>query len=369
MAVSKPRGRLRSIISLALLSSCLDLHASDVSRADVVATADGCVTTTLASCAVDHQAKLAAGDCTLSTGEYADYYDFTGVAGQVVEITLRPTSSTYRAPAVGLIPPPGDGSKPPFVWGGPAATIWYKLTSSGRWRVAVSTTNVLSSGTYVLHIKCHREFDIERQCIEQDLLCNQFALWNLNAESCRYSDADEPYASWLIFAEPGDSITVQMNSTAFTPNLDIWDGEKYVAQGIRDSSTVTTVRFFPTTRGYFEVIASAGEGLRGGDFAIASTCTTSGCLSPWFLTPIENQRVSPGARATIPLNLSMLGPFTAVLREDLSEAATSKTNTIVTPPVNGTHRYVVDVSNECGNVSSNVFTITSAPPRRRSAGH
>jgi hypothetical protein len=102
------------------------------------ALADGCVTTAVSD-GTQLRGKLAAGDCTADNGGFFDVISFAGKSGDVIEVTVRPLSASFRSPVLELIPAEGDASTPPSISGGKAATLSYQLASSGTWRIRISS--------------------------------------------------------------------------------------------------------------------------------------------------------------------------------------------------------------------------------------
>ena len=190
---------LRIGLATILFLFALQLHAqgarppfaNDVKRVTAIEpTAEGCVVTAM-SCNSTARGKLAVGDCTQTTdGTFFDVFEFSGAAGQVVRVDVRPISQTLTNPTVAIVPPAGDASKTPIVFGaGGGVSAFYVLSSSGKWRVGIGTRDLFATGDYFVSIQCFTDTDptAPQNCVYQELLCGQGAWWYLTSQSCRFS--------------------------------------------------------------------------------------------------------------------------------------------------------------------------------------
>ena len=52
------------------------------------------------------------------------------------------------------------------------ASVWYQLSSSGNWRIAVSSDDLFAAGDYVLHLYCYSDDfpGVPSGCVSQILL-------------------------------------------------------------------------------------------------------------------------------------------------------------------------------------------------------
>ena len=125
---------------------------------EIQSLAGSCTAAPISGCDTDTRGKLESGDCVLSDGRRLDALEFVGSAGQIVEILLRPLVPTFTVPQVTLVPMEFDLVEPPLVTGGVGgATIRHRLTSSGRWRIAVSSESIFAAGDYVVHLYCYAD--------------------------------------------------------------------------------------------------------------------------------------------------------------------------------------------------------------------
>jgi hypothetical protein len=334
---------------------------------------EGCGVTTIASvCESETMARISTNDCLDGpTGRLFDVYEFAGTAGQFLNLTLRPLSSNLREPQLALAAPPPDSIRPPSIILGEGQSIWYRLTSSGNWRLAVSSQNATATGDYVLHTKCFPDEDptAPAACTYQDLLCNQVGSWNLSDQSCRY-DNGQRYNSWLIWGVEGDQITLDMASTSFTEQMELvdLDGDVLARSNLVGNGARIVYRF-PRTDWFFIDTHGTTTGARG-NYSLTAQCASSGCLFPHFTADIADLRVERGTAATVTFNVDAVGAWRAYLL-DASGAvvATSTTNTLQTPAVNGAATYRVKVENECGDDESNAFTVGPDATKRRVVRH
>ena len=327
------------------------------------ALAGACVAAQIEGCDTENFGTLETGDCLFDNGTRFDTFDFQGQAGQLVNITLRPLSPSYTRPWIVLISPAGDVAEPPVIHGGSGgATLWYQLTSTGRWRIGVSSDDVFAGGSYVVHFYCSNGNPSQPQsCVSQELLCGQEGRWNLSADSCRFSSVNKAYAAWLIHGVKGDVLNVVQESLDFEPLFGVYD--ERTRELLKSSSRVNSLRAtmtytFPETKWYAILTTSVQEN-RGGDFSVSITYNRSGCVFPYLLAPIPTTIAPHGQPATIPFQVNAVGGFTATLRQDLAPLATSTTTSITTPPVTSLQRYVLDVDNACGGWSSAPFIVMS----------
>jgi hypothetical protein len=95
---------------------------------------------------------IAASDCVLNDGSYADYYQFAGTAGETLTITERSNSvDSYLA----LLDPSNDDvAENNNGGGGNDARITYQLTSTGNWAIAAGTNSAGETGPYTLTVTC-----------------------------------------------------------------------------------------------------------------------------------------------------------------------------------------------------------------------
>ncbi|HYH09406.1 MAG TPA: hypothetical protein VEK11_20330 [Thermoanaerobaculia bacterium] len=196
-------------VAAALLFVLIAPVASGLTKDELRTLAGSCTTRQVSACDTETFGTLETGDCLLSSGERMDRYTFSGRAGQVIEVMVRPLSASYTKPLIALLSPLADVAEPPIVYGGAGgATITYQLSSTGTWTILVSADDLFAGGDYVLHVYCSEDDTpaLPQSCVFQDLLCGQTAEWQLNADSCRFSSANKAYAGWWIHAVAGDRL-------------------------------------------------------------------------------------------------------------------------------------------------------------------
>jgi hypothetical protein len=335
--------------------------------------AEGCVPTPVA-CNTVTTGRLAAGDCT-ADGKYADFLRFQGSAGDYVEATIRPLSSSLTNPLVGLLPPPGDASLTPFVYGGSGgATVGFVLPTSGAWDIAVGTNDLFGSGDYAVRLFCERDPapTEPHNCFSLPLLCNQTAEWNLTNESCRWDDGSGVYNDFGIDAVAGDVLNVDMTASGFTPVFGIYTDDGSLLASSTLSGGHAKATFFVPAAGVYHVLVTSNEDRATGPFTVSVSCGLSGCLEPVILQQPASTVVVPfGQRATLTAsaNASVGGLqyewFDA--RDIPTSAGTGAT--FQTPPVTAKQTYYYVAKTRCGQTSSRLITVTPSSGRRRSVTH
>lgn len=336
------------------------LFAARPDHASIRALVGSCSASVIESCDTENDGRLETGDCLFDDGTRFDTFDFQGHAGQLIEITIRPLSPSYSKPWLALISPSGDVAEPPVIHGGAGgATIWYLLSSTGRWRLAVSSDDVFAGGDYVLHLYCYTPDPGQPQsCVGQYLLCGQEGVWSLSADSCRFSSVNKAFAIWYIYGLKGDAMEIEQTSLDFEPLFGIYDDAgNLLRSSTRDSSIRASMRYTVPTTGWYHILTTTVETGRGGDFAINLSCAKSGCIFPYLVNRIPTTVAAYGAPASIPFQANAVGGFTASLREDVAVVATSQTSPITTPPITSLRRFVLDLDNACGGWTSDSFIV------------
>jgi hypothetical protein len=342
------------------------------------ALAGSCTTVRIDGCDTDTEGVLESGDCTGSSGTRIDYYTFTGQAGRIVEVMVRPLSPSFKQPVVALFSPAGDVAEPPIVGGGNAsdtlsgASIIYQLSSSGTWEIAVSSDDLFASGPYVVHLYCYADdTPTEPQsCVEQYLLCGQSATWSLSADSCRFDNGVSAYALWWIYGKQNDLLQFEQESFSFTPLAGIYDQDnRLLASSTKSGNFHAQINYRVPKTGWYYFVTTTEENNEGGVFSVKLDCTGSGCTWPYLTQPVSNVAVQRGHAAIIPFTVNAIGGFTTTLL-DSNEQPVSSVNTpttsITTPPVFGAIDYTLLFQNACGDWQSNVFRVAPEASRRRS---
>jgi hypothetical protein len=101
-------------------------------------------------CGETRRASLDASECFLDEEAWADFYTFTGPAGQDVTITM---TSDNLLPSIFLFSPQPelvveqDGS-------GGTATVQRTLERGGLWRIGATTASARDTGQYTITLEC-----------------------------------------------------------------------------------------------------------------------------------------------------------------------------------------------------------------------
>jgi hypothetical protein len=338
--------------------------------------AEGCTGTTM-SCNSQQTGRLTSTDCTQSGAPF-DAYFFDGTAGDLVEVTIR--TSNFQQPLVTLIPPAGDASKVPIISGGSGgATLSYVLGSTGRWQIAVGSSDPFASGEYLVSLTCGPDPNpsLPVGCLSQSVLCGQKVQSSLSGQSCRFtSQPDFAYEEYDIFGHAGDVVTVTMDSFfLFKPVFGIYDADtlqllasSLPASGASSKQILSYT--FPTTKEY-AIITTSQDPRATGPYEMTVQCGASGCLAPLLTSTPASTHVPSGQRATLTAAANgtnvQLKWFDAT---DIPQIQVGTGSSFTTPPVTTTQYYTVTATNECGSVTSNLVKIEpAAPGRRRSVTH
>ncbi|MDP9194663.1 MAG: hypothetical protein M3P06_23445 [Acidobacteriota bacterium] len=339
-----------------------------------VAFADGCVTSST-TCNAKTFGRLAPGDCTTSSGAFNDNFTFTGKAGDYITFTARSLSSTYTAPTVTIAPPFGDASKPIVLGGGGAgATVEYVLSSSGQWRLGVTSLDLFASGDYVTALTCEPDPapELPQQCVTQTLLCGQVAAASLTNQSCRFSNASNfVYADFEIYAIPGDQMTILFTSTEFAGGFGVIRDadEGYLAISAPISSTQQVARFTAPAAGFYSIVVSADVAFDVGTFAIGVSCASSGCLRPLIVQQPQDVTVPYGQRPTLQASASGTSLIFDWFNFQDFPIPIGTGASLQIQPVKNDQSYYFTARNQCGTDQSDTFGVGPRISRRRSVAH
>lgn len=323
--------------------------------------AEGCVVTPFA-CNSQATGRLTSTDCT-SNGAPLDVYEFDGTAGNVVTATIR--TAAFNEPLAAIVPPLGDASKTPIIFGGRlGATVTFVMGSTGRWRIGVGSSDIFATGDYIVAVSCSPDTEpsLPQNCIPQMMLCGQTATWELTGQSCRFSNSDTTYQEFQIYGVAGDVLTTTLLTNDFDPLFGIYDLDtnNLLASGTRNLSFT-----FPKTAMY-SVLATSEQPRSTGFFGLQLTCSVSGCLEPLVTLQPADVSVPTGQRAT--LTTAANGTDVHIDWYDVREVPgtfVGSGNSFTTPPITSTQYYQATARNSCGAMQSRIVTVTRTNFRRR----
>jgi hypothetical protein len=331
--------------------------------------AEGCVATTL-SCNTNVGAQLAPGDC--EEDGYYDVYGFQGTAGNLVEVTIRSLDDSLPDVYIGIVPPSSDASKTPVVYGNRAATVRYRLATTGTWAIVAGAADINGSGKYRLEIRCSPSTSSQPQnCVTQQTLCRQSVLWDLTPSSCRFNN-NQPYAQAEILGQAGDVIRVEGDTVGFQPIVAIYNGRgDLLTQSFTPSFRHAQFDFFVPTTGLYTILITNVDPNEVGEFTLTTTCSTSGCTLPLFTKQPEDLHVRYGQTVTVTAEVNAIGATTYEW-SDVTDFPTG-IGTTTTPsrtfgPIQSRRTYVVVATNACGTTVSRQFVIDPDPTKRRAVG-
>lgn len=371
---------MRRLLLLVFVMTCVAASAETKPKFDrgVAGLAGDCFTEVFAACDRETRGRLESGDCTTGEGKRVDFYSFNGVAGQVVEFMVRPLSPTYKQPVITLISPTGTFVEEPYVAGGnpsaatSGATVYYQLTSTGKWDIAVSSEDLFATGDYVLHVYCNADNTPSepRECVDQYLLCGQTGIWNLGADSCRFSTGSKAYHAWWIYGKKDDVLRIEQGALSFTPLFGVYDeNSKLLRSSTRDSSVYARATFRVPATGWYYVATTTEESNQGGEYTIKIDCSGSGCTWPYLVSDTPNINVRRrGDQAIVPFDVNAVGGFTTTLLDVNDQpvvTVSTPTTSITTPPVLRPTTYSLLFANACGEWISSPFQVAPEPTRRR----
>lgn len=352
-----------------------DVRRAGTANAGVHSLADGCVVTST-FCDRQVRGKLGVGDCTSSVnGTFFDVYEFAGTAGQLVEIDVRPLASSLTNPNVILVPPVGDASKTPQVFGaGGGVSAFYVLSSTGNWRVGVGTEDLFASGEYLISVQCFVDDQpsAPQNCVVQELLCNQGSRWYLTSQSCRFggTGANRLFAPFEIYGVAGDIISVEVISSDFRPLFGIYDNHgNLLFSATTASSTQATGTFvFPATA-FYEIDATSTADLATGFFQIKATCGRSGCLWPIITSQTRSVTAPYLSRVSLAVEVNGTDPMTVTWFETSPNIGTvlGTGRTFLSQPVTHSFTFEASAVNACGSWTSAPGLVAVTPPQHSRA--
>jgi hypothetical protein len=332
----------------------------------------GCVTSVIA---YGHSStgSLGLADCTFSDGTYYDRYAFSGTAGDLITISLRPLDVTLTNPRIVLAPPSGDASEPPEIFGPTAAEVHYKLSSTGSWVFAVGTDDLFATGSYFVKLVRTSDNSSDPQsCVNQLLQCQQTALWVLGAQSCRFTGAPEyAYADFAFYGVAGDVVTITMQSTDFAPQANIFSRVRndYLGAAVFPNiSTSTQTQLLPDT-GYYEIIATSRDTGKAGFFLVKLGCSGSGCVPPLFTTQPASSTIPTGGKVTLQVNVNGTSPIRTEWLNVFTGEILGTGTSLVTSRLLESASIHATATNVCGADTSDTAQISVAPPHRRAVSH
>lgn len=332
--------------------------------------AEGCLATLL-SCNTNANGQLAPGDC--EENGYYDIYGFTGTAGTMVEVSMRSLDPNLADVYLELIPPVGDASKTPVMIGARAATVRYRLATSGTWAILAGAADISGSGKYLLNLRCFNSTSPAPQnCVTQQMVCRQTMLWELTPSSCRFTGSTRPYAEADIVGQAGDVIRAEADTIGFQPIVAMYDSQnKLLTQSFNPTIRHAQFDFFvPTTARYTMLITNVNE-TEVGRFDLTATCTTSGCAIPLFIREPQDVKVRFGSSVTVTAEVNAIGTTTyewSDVTDFPSGVGSTTTPSLTIGPVTGRRVYAIVATNACGTTVSRQFVVEPEPAKRRAVG-
>jgi hypothetical protein len=332
--------------------------------------AEGCLATLL-SCNTHANGQLAPGDC--EENGYYDIYGFTGTAGTMVEVSMRSLDPNLADVYLELIPPTGDASKTPVMIGARAATVRYRLASSGTWAILAGAADISGSGKYRLDLRCFSSTSPAPQnCVTQQMVCRQTLLWDLTPSSCRFTASTKPYAIAEIIGQAGDVLRVEADTIGFQPIVALDDARNNrITQSFNPSFRHAQFdAFLPSTSLYTMLITNVND-TETGSFQLTATCTTSGCAIPLFIREPQDVKVPFGSSVTVTAEVNAIGTTTyewSDVTDFPSGVGSTTAPSLTIGPVRSRRVYAIVATNACGTTVSRQFVVEPEPTKRRAVG-
>ncbi|HWM92109.1 MAG TPA: PPC domain-containing protein [Thermoanaerobaculia bacterium] len=127
--------------------------------------------------------------------------------------------------------------------------------------------------------------DAAHRCFPQTIQCGETRQTSLDASECFIDE--ESWADFFTFAGPaGQSVTITMTSTVFTPSILLFDPHNLALQQDASGSTLTVNHALDET-GLWRIAATSAEAKETGSYTITLQCSTPALPAGPFLTTPE----------------------------------------------------------------------------------
>ncbi|MGH9843863.1 MAG: immunoglobulin domain-containing protein, partial [Blastocatellia bacterium] len=313
--------------------------------------------------------QLSGTDCQSSSGGLADYYSFSGIAGQQIAINLN---STAFIPRLILYDPRGVREEyDDNFGGGSSASIpinggFHTLWMTGTYTIAVTSSG--GTGAYALRLR-----GAEGACTTiAPIEIAQSVTGQLSTTDCRLS-IDNSFVDFYSFSgTAGQQIAINLNSSAFNAFLLLYDPDGNLIASDDNGGGGTNARI-PAGSGFFTLPATGTYLVGANSFAAGQT----GAYTLWLSSNCQGIATNPTdkvvcAGSNVSFTAAVSGPFTGVRWEesppgcvrrfiDITGNPTATTTTLtltgVTTARNGS-RYRAVFTGMCGTATSAVATLT-----------
>jgi hypothetical protein len=283
---------------------------------------------------------------------------------------MRPLESTLRSVTLRVIAPAESGQVLPEVIGGTDGTVRFVPKVSGSYDIVAGAGTERQSGRYALAVTCGVPQNFSTpDCVRQFLVCGQTGRWRLSDDACHFLDTGQLAIPYPLHTEPGDVVTWEVRSSAFPPQLLLYDRfGVLLAKSTREGDRAVLVKPELVRDAYLYVTSDAAE--PRGDYEIMLSCDTSSCLIPIILDPPHDTAVPYGTRA----RLSVTVDAKSEVAYEWSDAEglpvlVGRSRELVTEPVTRPKSYFVHVFTPCGDVISGIVRVTPVADHRRPARH
>lgn len=230
-----------------------------------------------------HQGTLAAGDTTLSSGEYWDAYEIEGSAGDRVVVTLMSGAfDTYlmlRGPGELSLDNDDDG-------GSNRSRIETVLPESGTYRVAVTSYAAGASGPYSLEIDHQAAADNRSNDNDVDEIAVDVPLAGTLAAGDSTLNSGEFYDGYVFEAAAGSPIAVEMSSSEFDPYVGVIlpDGKAIENDDFPGRGSTACVEFAAPANGRYRIMATTYKPGDAGKYSVRLTRSCNATTAPVLAT-------------------------------------------------------------------------------------
>jgi hypothetical protein len=329
---------------------------------EIRSSATGCVVTPIDCAPVN--GELAPGDCTLSDGTRYDVYQFFANAGDFVQFTLVPQTTTLTNPLLYLVPPKGDATDTPLIGGMGNPQIRFTISSTGTWTLVVGTLDLFAAGSYQVLMGCFGAADptVPQNCVGQRVDCGQFEDWSVNATSCRFNNSSRGYIYSTRHLNEGDVINMSFQSNDFDPVISIYEGggQPLKSDFAKRFELHQTTFIAPKSDDYQIAISPTVDNV-GGDVYLKVDCQLA-CSPPVIATQPAGGAVAAGGSFTFNVAMTGNGPFTyrwyQGSRGDVSHPIGTNAPSLQLSNIVETTTVWVNVTGACGIANSNDATVT-----------
>jgi hypothetical protein len=325
--------------------------------------ASGACSATPLACDVAARGTLGKASCTIAVdGTPVDFYTFDASPGTLFSIDVHANGAQYTTPRLALLPPIGDGEKPPIMIGSTSLTIRWTAVRASRFAIAVGSADRDAKGDYIIGTRCRHlvSYDVPPQCTQQMLQCGQTTSAVLSPDSCDFDHVAS--TGYLVMARPNEPVRAEIDA-----NFPFSTRYRYRYSGLTQSSASGATGHAIVSGVSAENLELWIESVQRGFFSASLTCSSPACARPIITKDITDQTVAPGGRALLSLEADATQPVTIDWME-ADGTSWGRSATFLTPTIQNDRVFFAVVSNACGATQSRAVMVhvdRNATQRRR----